>query len=87
MVGRRSRGYSGGTTPSDSSSATRCYAPRRITPRFDAGVFLIDTGMLASVYAGEPSALQIEAGRVTAVYLDERELLVDTTAAPGAAVK
>ena len=50
-------------------------------------MFLIDTGMLASVYAGEPSALQIEAGRVTAVYLDERELLVDTTAAPGAAVK
>ena len=57
---------------------------RRITPRFDAGVFLIDTGMLASVYEGEPSALEIDAGRITAVYVDERETLVEATA-PAAA--
>ncbi len=50
---------------------------RRITPRFDAAVFLIDTGMLASRYGGEPSALEIDAGRIAAVYLDERELLVE----------
>ena len=50
---------------------------RRITPRFDAAVFLIDTGMLTSRYGGEPSALEIDAGRITAIYLDERELLVE----------
>ena len=50
---------------------------RRITPRFDAAVFLIDTGMLTSRYGGEPSALGIDAGRITAIYLDERELLVE----------
>ena len=49
---------------------------RRVTPRFDNGVFLIDTGMLASVYEGKPSALEIEGSRITAVYVGERERLV-----------
>jgi hypothetical protein len=53
---------------------------RRITPRFDNGVFLIDTGMLASVYEGGPSALEIDGDRITAVYVDEREPLVDSAA-------
>ena len=49
----------------------------RITPRFDRQVFLIDTGMLSSVYkGGRPSALEIEGGRVTAIYTGERETLL-----------
>ena len=50
---------------------------RRVPPRSDAAVFLIDPGMLTSRYGGEPSALEIDAGRITAIYLDERELLVE----------
>lgn len=50
----------------------------RIRSRFDGRVFLIDTGMLSSYYeGGRPSALSIEHGTFTAVYLDgEREVLV-----------
>jgi hypothetical protein len=44
----------------------------RITPRFDGAVLLIDTGMLASVYAGRASALEIANGQFTAVYGDGR---------------
>lgn len=53
----------------------------RITPRFDARVFLMDTGMLASRYpGGRPSALDIHEGRVTAIYLDEQIVLVEPAA-------
>lgn len=48
----------------------------RITPRFERQVFLIDTGMLSSFYkGGRPSALEIEGGRITAIYTGEREPL------------
>jgi hypothetical protein len=49
---------------------------RRITARFDSRVFLIDTGMLAEVYQGRPSALELVGGRVTAIYLDEPDPVV-----------
>ena len=53
----------------------------RITPRFEGRVFLIDTGMLSSHYkGGRASALEMEGGRVTAVYTDARAEL--TPAAP-----
>ena len=45
---------------------------RLITPRFDNRVFLIDTGMLTSAYAGRASALEINGDRLTAVYLNGR---------------
>ena len=55
----------------------------RITARFGARVFLIDTGMLSSHYqGGRASALEIEGDRITAVYLDERILLVDPASTP-----
>lgn len=41
----------------------------RIRARFGA-VFLIDTGMLASVYKGMPSALEIRGSETTALYAD-----------------
>jgi hypothetical protein len=43
----------------------------RIETRFEGRVFLIDTGMLSSVYeGGQPSALVIENGSFTAIYTD-----------------
>ena len=51
---------------------------RLITPRFDDRVFLIDTGMLTSRYAGRPSAREVTGDDVAAVYLDSREALVET---------
>ena len=49
--------------------------------RFDGKVFLIDTGMLEQVYEeGKASALEIQDGRFTAIYLDKQEVLLD----PGA---
>ena len=58
----------------------------RIEVRFDGRVFLIDTGMLSSVYTGgQPSALVIEDGAFTAIYTDgSSEVLVDTTLANAA---
>ena len=45
--------------------------------RFGNRVFFIDTGMLSSYYAGgRPSALEIDGGTFTAIYLDHREVLV-----------
>ena len=41
---------------------------RRIQARFDGRVLLIDTGMLASHYGGQPSALVIEGETVRAFY-------------------
>jgi hypothetical protein len=66
----------------------------RIRSRFAGRVLLIDSGMLASVYGGQPSALEIAGGTLTAIYPGgERELLgsgtppppVAATAAAGAA--
>ena len=45
---------------------------RRIVPRFDGRVFLIDTGMLGEVYQGRASAIEFSDSGVTAIYLDER---------------
>ena len=58
----------------------------RIEVRFDGRVFLIDTGMLSSVYTGgQPSALVIEDGAFTAIYTDgSSEVLVDTALADAA---
>jgi hypothetical protein len=47
----------------------------RITPRFGRRVFLIDTGMLSPHYGGRASALEIAGDRITAIYLDGREVL------------
>lgn len=48
-----------------------------IRVRFKNRVFLIDTGMLSSYYeGGRPSALEIDGGVFTAIYLDHREVLV-----------
>ena len=55
----------------------------RITARFGARVFLIDTGMLSSHYqGGRASALEFGDDRITAVYLDERIPLVDPATTP-----
>ena len=55
----------------------------RVTPRFGARVFLIDTGMLSSHYrGGRASALEIEDDRITVVSLGERIPLVDRTSVP-----
>lgn len=51
---------------------------RRITPRFSAAVFLIDTGMLSSFYpGGVASAIEIRDGRFTAIYANERTTLFE----------
>lgn len=51
--------------------------PGEITARFGNRVFLMDTGMLSSHYqGGRPSALEIQGGRVTAIYTDGRQPLV-----------
>ena len=52
-------------------------APGRIQARFGNRVFLIDTGMLSSVYKdGRASALELQDGRATAIYTDGRQVLV-----------
>jgi hypothetical protein len=43
--------------------------------RFGGRAFLTDTGMLAEVYNGKPSALEIDRGVFTAIYTDRREEL------------
>jgi hypothetical protein len=60
----------------------------RIRPRFDGGVFLIDTGMLSSYYpGGRASALEICGdAKFTAKYMDEQMVLVDSAvSSPGKA--
>jgi Calcineurin-like phosphoesterase len=48
--------------------------PGRVKMRFGGKVVLIDTGMLASYYkGGQPSALEIQGGRLTAIYPSGRE--------------
>lgn len=51
----------------------------RIAPRFNGQVLLIDTGMLGGSFypGGRPAALEIQDGRVTAVYLDRRTVLIE----------
>jgi Calcineurin-like phosphoesterase len=52
-------------------------SPGRIRARFGNRVFLIDTGMLSSFYKdGRASALELQDGRVTAIYTDGRDVLV-----------
>ena len=51
-------------------------ASQRIQARFENRVFLIDTGMLESVYKGVPSALEITEDTVVAIYPQERQVLV-----------
>lgn len=56
------------------------HTPQRghITQRFAGRIFLIDTGMLSSVYRdGRASALEIEGGRFTAIYPDQKVVLLD----------
>jgi hypothetical protein len=58
-----------GHTPQDSG---------RIRARFSGKAFLIDTGMLASYYpGGQASALEIQDGRFTAIYRDQRIVLLE----------
>lgn len=58
----------------------------RIEVRFGGRVFLIDTGMLSSVYqGGRPSALVIENGTFSAVYTDGSEEILREEALPEAA--
>lgn len=50
--------------------------PGRINLRFGGRVVLLDTGMLNSVYkGGQPSALEIQGSRLTAIYASGREPL------------
>ncbi len=44
--------------------------PRRITPVLDSRIFMIDCGMLRAYYQGNPGALEIQDGRITAYYTD-----------------
>lgn len=48
---------------------------RSINQRFGGRVTLIDTGMLASVYKGRPSALEITGDAVAAIYTDGKVTL------------
>jgi len=53
--------------------------PGRIKARFGNRIFLIDTGMLSTYFAGgRASALELQEGRVTAIYLTEREVLLQS---------
>jgi Calcineurin-like phosphoesterase len=55
--------------------------PYRIRARFGNRVFLIDTGMFSTYFkGGRASALELEGGRITAIYEDSREVLVPTGA-------
>ncbi len=47
----------------------------RIRTRFGGLVVLIDTGMLTSHFKGRPSALELQDGRMTAIYTGGREVL------------
>ena len=52
--------------------------PVQIQMRFQGKIFLIDTGMLSSFYqGGQASALEIQDGKFTAIYLDGRKELGD----------
>jgi hypothetical protein len=55
---------------------------RRIDVRFGGRVILIDTGMLASVYNGRPSALRIDGSSLTASYEDQQLPLSGSPSSP-----
>jgi hypothetical protein len=46
-------------------------ATKRITPRFEGKVVLIDTGMLPRAFQGRPSALEIAGGQFKSIYVGE----------------
>jgi hypothetical protein len=51
-------------------------SPGRIRMRFGGRAFLIDSGMLSTYFTGgRASALEIQDGRITAIYSDSREIL------------
>jgi hypothetical protein len=56
---------------------------RKITPRYDGRVVLIDTGMLTSVYAGTPAALEIRTAMLKAIYPTEEVVLTAKPATVG----
>lgn len=56
---------------------------RKITPRYDGRVLLIDTGMLTDVYSGTPAALDLTGGTLKAIYPTEEVVLSATPATPG----
>jgi hypothetical protein len=57
------------------------HVTKRITPRFSAAVFLIDTGMSKTyVPGGVASALEIHEGRFTAIHAGERTTLLESSA-------
>ncbi len=70
------------TAQAASCSATRRSCRRAgFRTRFGGLVALIDTGMLTSYFkGGQPSALEIQDGRLTAIYLSGREPLSGTAA-------
>jgi calcineurin-like phosphoesterase family protein len=50
--------------------------PGNIASRMERRIFLIDTGMLSTYYkGGRASALELQDGRITAIYTDRREPL------------
>ncbi len=55
-----------------------------VKARFVGRVFLIDTGMLTEHYGGRPSALEIVDGTFTAIYVGERQRLLEGSL-PGSA--
>ena len=55
-------------------------ADRRIHTRFGGRAVTIDTGMLASFFMGNPSALEISGDRLKAIYPDSE---VDLTGGKG----
>ena len=58
--------------------------PGRIRSRFGGQVVLIDTGMLTSFFkGGQPSALEINDGRMTAIYVSGREPVAGATPGTG----
>ena len=54
----------------------------RIKVRWGGRTALIDTGMLTSHYKGQPSALEIQGGQLTAIYASGREALSGSTPTP-----
>ncbi len=54
-------------------------ASANIQKRLGGAVFLIDTGMLTSYYNGRASALEFEDGRISAIYENDRIVLIDAS--------
>jgi hypothetical protein len=59
----------------------------RVTARFGGRVFLIDTGMLTSVYKGRPSALEIKGETINAIYEDGVVPLAPASTRPSASAR